>query len=231
MEIINKLDEQDIGASLLRLNRDIKKIQVYASKINDMKDDLDAKLDYMKNIQKQLYVYKYIVINLLNLAQKWCVDNGSPVYFFVMNNARDTCSHCNAGQGSEANCGEGYYNEAFDTMKHVDYGFCDGCQSIYSTGDIATCLSCDSGCNSYNSCQHCNSCQGCESGQSCNICQGCESGQGGCSSCNACQSGYSTGGAACSSGYIVTYCNTCYSGCQGCQEHQDFSSSYGFSKE
>lgn len=219
MEIINKLDEQDIGASLLRLNRDIKKIQVYASKINDMKDDLDAKLDYMKNIQKQLYVYKYIVINLLNLAQKWCVDNGSPVYFFVMNNARDTCSHCNAGQGSEANCGEGYYNEAFDTMKHVDYGFCDGCQSIYSTGDIATCFSCDSGCNSYNSCQHCN------------ICQGCESGQGGCSSCNACQSGYSTGGAACSSGYIVTYCNTCYSGCQGCQGHQDFSSSYGFSKE
>lgn len=223
MEIINKLDEQDIGASLLRLNRDIKKIQVYASKINDMKDDLDAKLDYMKNIQKQLYVYKYIVINLLNLAQKWCVDNGSPVYFFVMNNARDTCSHCNAGQGSEANCGEGYYNEAFDTMKHVDYGFCDGCQSIYSTGDIATCFSCDSGCNSYNSCQHCNSCQGCEIGQSCNAgCQGCESGQGGCSSCNACQSGYSTGGTACSSGYIVTYCNTCYSGCQGCQEHQDF---------
>lgn len=171
MEIINKLSKKDIGSSLLRLNRDIKKIESYVSKINEMKEDLDAKLDYMKNIQKQLNVYKYIVINLLNLAQKWCVNNGSPVYFFVMNNARNTCSHCNAGQGSEANCGEGYYNEAFDTMNTVDYNFCNGCQSIYvagnapdeteleilETSDKATC-------NTRNTPTYCNACfTGCES--------------------------------------------------------------------
>lgn len=211
MEIINELSKRDIGSSLLRLNRDIKKIEHYVSKINEMKDDVDAKLKYMQSIQKQLNVYKYIVINLLNLAQKWCVDNGSPVYFFVMNNARDTCSHCNAGQGSETNCGENYYNEAFDTMNHVDYGFCNGCQSIYTTGDVATCGSCDAdcyGCNECDSCQHCNSCEGCDSCQSCN---------------SGCQGGYSTGGVTCSSAYSVicssgnlpTYCNACFSGCQG----------------
>jgi len=173
-----------------------------------MKDDLDAKLEYMKNIQKQLNTYKYIVINLLNLAQKWCVDNGSPVYFFVMNNARDTCSHCNAGQGSEANCGSDYYNEAFDTMNHVDYGFCDGCQSIYTTGDVAVCGSCDSscyGCNECDSCQHCNSCQGCDACQSCD--GGCQGSYGSCSS------SYSV---VCTSGNLPTYCNACFGGCQSC---------------
>jgi len=216
MEIINQLDKKDIGASLLRLNRDLNKIKYYVSKINEMKEDLDAKLEYMKNIQKQLNVYKYIVINLLNLAQKWCVDNGSPVYFFVMNNARDTCSHCNTGQGSEANCGENYYNEAFDTMNHVDYGFCDGCQSIYTTG-AATCLSCDSncyGCNECDSCQHCNSCEGCDGCQSCN--SGCQGSYG------SCIPSFSV---ACTSGNIPTYCNTCFGGCQGCdscQGHDSF---------
>lgn len=211
MEIINKLSSKDISASLLRLNRDIKKIESYVSKINEMKDDLDAKLEYMKSIQKQLNVYKYIVINLLNLAQKWCVDNGSPVYFFVMNNARDTCSHCNAGQGSEANCGSDYYNEAYDTMNHVDYNFCDGCQSIYTTGD-AVCLSCDSncyGCNECDSCQHCNSCQGCDACQSCD--GGCQGGY-----TIACSSCYSV----CTSGNVPTYCNACFGSCQSCDTCQ-----------
>ena len=213
MEIINELSSRDIGSSLLRLNRDIKKIGVYASKINEMKEDLDAKLKYMQNIQKQLYVYKYIVINLLNLAQKWCVDNGSPVYFFVMNNARDTCSHCNTGQGSETNCGENYYNEAYDTSNTVDYGFCGGCQSIYTTGS-ADCLSCDSSCYSYNGCQGYDSCQSCNSGcQGRDSCQSCDGGcQGRDSGTITCGSAYT---ATCTSGNTPTYCNACFGGCQG----------------
>ena len=175
MEVINHLRTRDISSSLLRLNRDIKKIDTYVSKISSSNEDLDEKVRYMKNIQKQLTVYKYIVVNLLNLAQKWCVDNGSPVYFFVMNNARNTCSHCNTGQGSETGCGEGYYNEAFDTMNHVDYGFCNGCQSIYSEGDApdetASCqesydtyLSVHTVCNTRNTPTYCNACfSGCES--------------------------------------------------------------------
>ena len=171
MEVINHLRTRDIGSSLLRLNRDIKKIDTYVSQISSSNEDLDEKVRYMKNIQKQLTVYKYIVVNLLNLAQKWCVDNGSPVYFFVMNNARNTCSHCNTGQGSETNCGEGYYNEAFDTMNHVDYGFCNSCQSIYSKGDapderdLEILETSDKAtCNTRNTPTYCNACfTGCES--------------------------------------------------------------------
>lgn len=171
MEVINKLSKRDIGSSLLRLNRDIKKIDHYVSEISSSNEDLDEKVRYMKNIQKQLTVYKYIVVNLLNLAQKWCVDNGSPVYFFVMNNARDTCSHCNTGQGSEAGCGNDYYNEAFDTMNTVDYGFCDSCQSIYIAGnapeekDLEILETSDTAtCNTRNTPTYCNACfTGCES--------------------------------------------------------------------
>jgi len=204
-------------------------METLISEIENKNLSIDNKLSKADELTTKLKVYDYISKQLLNIAEKWCTDNQSPVYWAAMNNKMETCSYCNNGQ---TDCGSNFYviAQGIDATT-VDYDFCNDCQSVYSV-DENVCSACDS-CETCNSCQGCdavqsfrpttcyscyNACQGCDSCESCDTCQGCNAGQS-----LSCGSGWSTYG-ACESCY-GDY-NGSYSSCQSCNSCQ---SSYGVS--
>ena len=215
MGIINNLAKDEISSAILRLHRDMSRMETLINEIESKNLSIDRKLSKADELTTKLKVYNYISNQLLNIAEKWCVDHHSPVYWAVMQDKMETCSHCNSGQSS---CGSDFYVIAQGVnAPTVDYDFCNDCQSIYSVED--TCQSCDS-CESCNSCQGCDvgqssrpvtcyscysACQGCDSCESCNSCEGCYSGNYQIS----CQSQFGSGGGTicCESSYSYCYQN------------------------
>lgn len=226
MEIINALDKKEISSAILRLHRDMSKMEILINEIESKNLSIDRKLSKADELTTKLKVYDYISNQLLNIAEKWCADNQSPVYWAVMNNKMETCSHCNSGQSS---CGSEFYITAqgIDTTT-VDYNFCDDCQSVYSVDDTCdTCDLCESSDTSgsaccQGSCFTCDTCQACDTEQSSrpNTCYSCYiscQGRDGCETCDTCQgcvlciSGDSV--QECISSYNVQECISSYNDC------------------
>lgn len=227
MEVIANLNKEGVGASILRLHRDMSRMETLINEIESNNLSVDRKLSKAEELTTKLKVYDYISKQLLNIAEKWCADHHSPVYWAVMQNKMKTCNACNAGQGI---CTSAFYSIAQGlNANEVVYDFCNDCQSVYSVEE-SVCSSCDTceGCNSCqggnngdsrpNTCYSCySSCQGCNSCQSCDTCQGCFTGQscgsgwstyGACESCNGYYSpSSSSSGDICGSSFSYCYQN------------------------
>lgn len=173
----------------------------------------EDKVNQAHILDNELKVYRYIVNQLLNLAQKWCVDNNSPVFWRVMKETMNSCSTCNAGQSE---CNTDYYNQAFGTFDKVNQNCNTSCNFGQNCGS-----SCDSGCDiSYDSYDGCYT--GCDisygSGQNCLDCQNIftiatEQVEGCGEEHDVCHNGYNPS--------TVQDCGNCYTSCQGCEECQN----------
>jgi hypothetical protein len=132
MEVIHNLAKSEISSSILRLHRDIENIETLIKNINDTNDSLDKKYKDAVDLYNKLKVYDYIVNQLLNIAEKWCADHHSPVYWAVMQDRMETCNACNAGQST---CASAFYSIAQGLGNETAYGFCNDCQSVFSVED------------------------------------------------------------------------------------------------
>lgn len=187
---------RNVNAAILKLKRDYESILNFFN-INNVAA-FEDKIKQSHILDNELKVYKYIVNQLLNLAQKWCVDNNSPVFWRVMKETMDSCSTCNAGQSE---CNTDYYNQAFGTFDKVNQN-------------------CDTSCNFGQNCD--SSCYGCdisyEPGQNCLDCQNIfttatEQVEGCGEEHSVCPNGYNPS--------TVQDCGNCYTSCQGCEECQN----------
>lgn len=170
METINNLKTVDINAALLRLKRDIDKTNKLLENIANNPSSVENAIETCLVISKQLDVYKYIIQQLMNVAEKWSNEKQSTVFYRVLNNQMDSCVWCN--RATQGHCITWYYDHAFALNEPVvDYGFCNDCQSLFKTTKevkLQECSVCQ-GCNNENTnnvnqatCYHCyTSCEGC----------------------------------------------------------------------
>lgn len=187
---------RNVNAAILKLKRNYESILNFFE-VNNVAA-FENKIKQSHILDNELKVYRYVVDQLLNLAQKWCVDNNSPVFWRVMKETMDSCSTCNAGQSS---CASNYYNQAFGSFDKVNQN-CD--------------TSCDFGQNCGSSCYGCDISY--EPGQNCLDCQNIfttatEQIEGCGEEHNVCHNGYNSS--------TVQDCGNCYTSCQGCQECQN----------
>lgn len=174
---------RNVNAAILKLKSQYNSILSFFD-VNNVAG-IEDKVNQSHILDNELKVYRYIVNQLLNLAQKWCVDNNSPVFWRVMKGTMNSCSTCNAG---ESECNTAYYNQAFGTCgtscdSGCNIGFelgqnCNDCQNIFTTAteQVEGCGEEHDVCpNSYNSstvqdCGNCyTSCQGCEECQNIDV--------------------------------------------------------------
>lgn len=160
---------RNVNAAILKLKRDYDSILNFFE-VNNVAA-FEDKIKQSRILDNELKVYRYVVDQLLNLAQKWCVDNNSPVFWRVMKETMSSCSTCNAGQSE---CASDYYNQAFGSFSPITNQNCLDCQNIFTTAteQIEGCGEehnvCHNGYNSstvqdcgscYTSCQGCQECQ------------------------------------------------------------------------
>lgn len=160
---------RNVNTAILKLKRDYETILNFFE-VNNVAA-FEDKIKQSRILDNELKVYRYVVDQLLNLAQKWCVDNNSPVFWRVMKETMSTCSTCNAGQSE---CASDYYNQAFGSFSPITNQNCLDCQNIFTTAteQVEGCGEehdvCHNGYNSstvqdcgncYTSCQGCQECQ------------------------------------------------------------------------
>lgn len=160
---------RNVNTAILKLKRDYETVLNFFE-VNNVAA-FEDKIKQAHILDNELKVYRYVVDQLLNLAQKWCVDNNSPVFWRVMKETMDSCDTCNAGQSE---CASAYYHQAFDSFSPITNQNCSDCQNLFETAteQIEGCGEehnvCHSGYNSstvqdcgncYTGCQGCQECQ------------------------------------------------------------------------